>query len=370
MRWNRDPCRTLDDELLPRSQSSFVQKSYLMVDFFFILSGFIMVYVYGAWFEQKCSGKDFRRFFVARFARLYPLHLFTLGWCVLLKIVLQASGAMAGLSPKLQDMYNLDALPAHLLLLNAFIPGAWLTFNVPSWSISAEWYTYLIFPLLAWLAARQNMTRKILLVSLLYLGYWGIIQFAGHNFDLNVTAYGGVMRCLVGFGIGMITYAGYVRLQVWNGMGRSAWLAGAGVMTVAGMHAGISDIFIVALFPVLIFLAARNTGAMARLLDRRFFQLLGEQSYSIYMIHVPLMSTFLVGWLVFRAEKSVGVDNASALALTPAVAWSGCLVYALLVLVLSTLTFRYVESPMRQWLNQRLRVGTGPAAITRQKTPV
>ena len=215
------------------------------------------------------------------------------------------------------------------------------------------------------------MTRKILLVSLLYLGYWGIIQFAGHNFDLNVTAYGGVMRCLVGFGIGMITYAGYVRLRVWNGMGRSAWLAGAGVMTVAGMHAGISDIFIVALFPVLIFLAARNTGAMARLLDRRFFQQLGEQSYSIYMIHVPLMSTFLVGWLVFRTEKSVGVDNASALALTPVIALSGCLVYALLVLVLSTLTFRYVESPMRQWLNQRLRVetGAGPAAITRQKTP-
>lgn len=347
----------LDDELLPRTQSSFVQKSYLMVDFFFILSGFIMAYVYGTWFVKKCNAHALRQFFVARFARLYPLHLFTLGWCVLLKILLQVSGAMPGLAPKLQEMYNFKALPAHLLLLNAFIPGAWFTFNVPSWSVSAEWYTYLVFPLLAWLAARQGMLLKIVLVVLLYTAYWGIIQYAGHNYDLNVTAYGGVMRCLVGFCVGMITFAGYTALRQWNGMKRSVWLMLAGAITLWGMHAGVSDMFIVAMFPVLIFLAARNTGAMARLLNRRFFQMIGEQSYSIYMIHVPLMSSFLVGWLVFRTEKSVGVDNASALALSPAIAWSACLAYALLVLVLSTLTFRYIEKPMRHWLNSRFRAG-------------
>jgi peptidoglycan/LPS O-acetylase OafA/YrhL len=346
----------LDDELLPLSQSSFVQKSYLMVDFFFILSGFIMVYVYGGWFEKKFNGGDFRQFFVARFARLYPLHLFTLGWCLLLKILLLLSGVMPGLSPKMQGMFNLEALPIHLLLLNAFVPDAFLTFNIPSWSVSAEWYTYLLFPVLAWVAARQAWMRKILFVALLYVAYWAIIQFYGHNFDLNVTHYGGVFRCLIGFGIGMVTYAGYTRLRRWPGLRHGGWLALACVLVVLGMHFGVSDLFMVTMFPMLIFLAARHTGAMSRLFNRPFFQTIGERSYSIYMIHVPLMSTFLVGWLMFRTEKSVGVDNASALALSPAVAWGACAAYAALVLALSALTFRYVESPMRRWVNGRFRV--------------
>lgn len=353
----------LDDELLPLSQSSFVQKSYLMVDFFFILSGFIIAYVYGGWFVKKCSGHDFRQFFVARFARLYPLHLFTLGWCLLLKILLHASNVMPGLSPKMQGMFNLEALPVHLLLLNAFVPNAFLTYNVPSWSVSAEWYTYLLFPILAWVAARLVWVRKLLFIALMYVAYWGIIQFYGHNFDLNVTHYGGVFRCLIGFGIGMITYAGYLRLRQWRGFGHSSLLVLACLLLVLGMHFGVSDLFMVGMFPVLIFLAACNTGAMSRLFDRRIFQTVGERSYSIYMIHVPLMSTFLVGWLMFRTEKSVGVDNASALALTPAVAWGACAAYAVLVLALSALTFRYVEDPMRRWLNGRFLVKNSVAPM-------
>ena len=262
----------LDDELLPRSQSSFVQKSYLMVDFFFILSGFIMAYVYGHWFVKKCSGSDFRKFFVARFARLYPLHLFTLGWCLMLKILLSISGVMPGLSPKMQGMFDLGALPVHLLLLNAFVPNAFLTFNIPSWSVSAEWYTYLLFPVLAWVAARQTWMRKILFAALLYVAYWAIIQFYGHNFDLNVTHYGGVFRCLIGFGIGMITYAGFTRLRRWQGLHHGGWLISICTLLVLGMHFGVSDLFMVSMFPVLIFLAARNTGAMSRLFGRPFFK--------------------------------------------------------------------------------------------------
>ncbi len=346
----------LDDELLPLSQSSFVQKSYLMVDFFFILSGFIMAYVYGDWFIKKCSGSDFRKFFVARFARLYPLHLFTLGWCILLKVVLHLSGIMPGLSVKMQGMFVPEAIPVHLLLLNAFVPGAFLTFNIPSWSVSAEWYTYLLFPMLAWVAARQAWMRKLLIVGLLYVAYWGIIQFAGHNNDLNVTNYGGISRCVVGFIIGMITFAGFNRLRQWPGLRHSGWFAFTGGSVLLGMHLGVSDLFMVAAFPVLIFLAARNTGYVSRLLDRRLFQAIGKRSYSIYMIHVPLMSTFLVVWLMCRTEESIGVDNASALALSPAMAWGACMAYAVLVLALSALTFRFVEAPMRRWVNGRSRI--------------
>lgn len=341
----------LDDELLPAAQSSFVQKGYLMVDFFFILSGFIMAYVYGAQFEEKWSKAAFKPFMRARFARLYPLHLFTLGWCLLLKIALTLSGAMALLSANFQAVYNLKVLPAHLLLLNAFVPQAFLAFNVPSWSISAEWYTYLLFPLLVWAFARIGWGWKSILTVFLYLAYWGIIQMSGRNQDLNIVIGGGMLRCLVGFCIGMVVYAGFLRIRMTYYLKHSGWFAAAGVLTIAGMHFGISDIFLTALFPALLLSAALNTGTLARLFDCGFFQKIGTWSYSIYMVHVPLMSTFLTGWLMFNTHETSSITNASALAPSPAIAWSACAAYLLLVVGLSALTHRFIEAPLRRWIN-------------------
>lgn len=341
----------LDDELLPAAQSSFVQKGYLMVDFFFILSGFIMAYVYGAQFEEKWSSATFKPFMRARFARLYPLHLFTLGWCLLLKVALTLSGAMALLSTDFQAVYSLNVLPAHLLLLNAFVPQAFLAFNVPSWSISAEWYTYLLFPLLVWVFARIGWGWKSILVVLLYLAYWGIIQLSGRNQDLNIVIGGGILRCLVGFCIGMVVYAGFLRVRTTDYLQHSGWFVVAGLLTLAGMHFGISDIFLTALFPALLLLAAMNTGALARYLNYPFFQKIGTWSYSIYMVHVPLMSTFLTVWLMFNVHETSSISNASALAPTPVIAWSACAAYLLIVLGLSALTYRFIEAPLRRWIN-------------------
>lgn len=341
----------LDDELLPAAQSSFVQKGYLMVDFFFILSGFIMAYVYGAQFEEKWNSTTFKPFLRARFARLYPLHLFTLGWCLLLKAALTLSGAMALLSADFQAVYNLKVLPAHLLLLNAFVPQAFLAFNVPSWSISAEWYTYLLFPLLVWVFARIGWGWKSVLVVLLYLAYWGIIQLSGRNQDLNIVIGGGILRCLVGFCIGMVVYAGFLRIRMTDYLRHSGWFVVAGLLTLAGMHFGVSDIFLTALFPALLLFAAMNTGALARCLDYPFFQKIGTWSYSIYMVHVPLMSTFLTVWLMLNSHETKNISNASALAPTPVIAWSACAAYLLIVLGLSALTYRFIEAPLRRWIN-------------------
>lgn len=346
----------LDDELLPASQSSFVRKSYLMVDFFFVLSGFIMVYVYGERFLKEYRSSDFRDFIVARFARIYPMHLFTLAWCILLKILLHVSGVMASLSPKLQGMFDASGIPIHLLLLNAFVPGASLTFNIPAWSISAEWYTYILFPVLLWFVLRQRWFRKLMLAVLLYASYWGVIRYFGDGIDLNVTNFGGALRCLIGFCLGMMTCSAYTQFRQWQWLEHSGWFAVIAAIVLAGMHYGVSDLFILAFFPLLIFLAARNTGALARLFNRRPFQAIGEWSYSIYMIHVPFISTLLAGWLMSRTELPSGTDNASALALSPSVAWGACIAYLVVVILQSMLTFRYVEVPMRNWVNATFNI--------------
>lgn len=345
----------LDGNLLTVSQSSLVRKSYLMVDFFFMLSGFIMVYVYGDHFLKKYDrGKVFGQFMVARLARLYPLHLFTLAWCILLKVLLHFSGVMASLSPKLQSMFDAKAIPIHLLLLNAYIPDASLTFNIPSWSISAEWYTYMIFPALVWIILQKVWLRKLAYVVLLFGLYGGIVHYFGDGIDLNVTNFGGALRCFAGFCLGMITCTAYLELRQWHWMIHSGWFVVAGMIALSAMHLGANDLYILSLFPFLIFLAARNTGALSRLFNRPVFQAVGEWSYSIYMIHVPLISTALAGWLMCRTTVPSGTDNAAALALSPLVSWAACSLYLVLVVALATLTFRFVEKPMRILVNTSL----------------
>ncbi len=72
--------------LLRQENSMLISKLYLMVDFFFVLSGFIMCHVYGKWFSSSVDKSSFKKFTIARFARVYPLHFFTLLYLVALRI--------------------------------------------------------------------------------------------------------------------------------------------------------------------------------------------------------------------------------------------------------------------------------------------
>ncbi len=72
--------------LLRTNDSLFITKLYLMVDFFFVLSGFVMCHVYGKWFSHSVDSFSFKKFTIARFARVYPLHFFTLLYLVALRL--------------------------------------------------------------------------------------------------------------------------------------------------------------------------------------------------------------------------------------------------------------------------------------------
>ena len=80
-------------QLLDGKISSILSRMYLMVDFFFVLSGFILCYVYAKNFEGPVKGQDFKKFTIARFARVYPLHLFSLLLTTLFLFLLHQWGA-------------------------------------------------------------------------------------------------------------------------------------------------------------------------------------------------------------------------------------------------------------------------------------
>ncbi len=125
-----------------------VQHFNLFVDLFFVISGFVIARQY---LEKVDTAFGVKRFLWRRIARIYPLHLLTLGFYLAIAAALQL-GLARGENPA---RYPLSDIPAQLLMLHAVV-GERLTFNFPSWSLSAEMVCYLLFPMLAAVAARQR----------------------------------------------------------------------------------------------------------------------------------------------------------------------------------------------------------------------
>ena len=126
---------------------ALVAKGYLGVELFFVLSGFILCHVYLA---AAGEGRlKYGAFLWNRLARVYPLHLATLFGMIALGVVAGLAGvAIDG------EILRWDALPANLLMVQAWGLAPAAAFNHPSWSISAEWFAYLTFPAFAFVAWR------------------------------------------------------------------------------------------------------------------------------------------------------------------------------------------------------------------------
>src|SRR3984957_12901227 len=203
---------------VPAGTTMFFEKSYLMVDLFFVLSGFIMLHVYGRAFDGALRRGQLRHFLVARFARTYPLHLFTL----LLLVVIVRYLTNWGNPPIVLEQPR-DILP-NVFLLQSFGVCPIYNWNIPSWSISAEWGAYLLFPFLAlWISRRRKGASILLAIGV--IAAWVCIEYVlprrnplnpaipvPHN--LNTTFDYGWLRGVAGFSAGMIIY----RLSPFSGV--------------------------------------------------------------------------------------------------------------------------------------------------------
>src|SRR2546421_6972502 len=118
--------------------TDFINAGDIGVSFFFVLSGFILAYNYVDVFHDGVSAADYRRFIWDRLTKIYPVHVLVI--IVVLPISI--------LSPHLP--FDWRALPVHLGLLQCLWPSSTPEFyeqlNVPSWSISCEWFFYLLAP--------------------------------------------------------------------------------------------------------------------------------------------------------------------------------------------------------------------------------
>jgi len=130
------------------SSHVFLEAGANAVSFFFVLSGFVLTYNYEATFRGEVPVSNYIQFVWHRLVRIYPVHLLTL----LLAL------PIAILSPN--HPFDWRALPFHLTLLQCWWPSASPRFfsylNTPSWSISCEWFFYVVAPLAMFFVLRQG----------------------------------------------------------------------------------------------------------------------------------------------------------------------------------------------------------------------
>ncbi|MFN3838896.1 MAG: acyltransferase family protein [Brevundimonas sp.] len=306
---------TFWENLAGAGPSSLVAKGYLGVELFFVLSGFILSHVY----LQAAGEKRFsyRSFLWARVARVYPLHLATL-----IGVGLLAGAALAAGMSVDRNVLSWSSLPANLLMLHAWGLAPVAGWNHPSWSISAEWFAYLCFPLFAlvfWRARHRPVAAVAGAAAFMVILYFVFEQMAGFPLT-EATIRWGALRIVPCFALGCALYLVYRRAPL-----RAPWLCSAasfGLMVLSaalGLWDGVTVLLAGALILSLASLPNDRAGWMAS----RPAVYLGEISYSVYMVCVPwkLLSVGLAAKLFDAPDKQLQIFVWLAiLALLPVVA--------------------------------------------------
>jgi peptidoglycan/LPS O-acetylase OafA/YrhL len=292
----------------PVTTALFFQNGGLMVDLFFVLSGFVMSHTYGARLNRLA---DCRQFMWLRLGRLYPLHLVMLlvfvGLEVVKYVLVRHFGDLAG--PRAFTVNGGKTFVANVLLLQSLGVLHVLAYNWPSWSISAEFYTYALFALVAVLATPRRFTvaaTGVVLASLATLLALGVPLG-------KVTCQWGVVRCAAGFFMGTLTYRLYARLAARPLSGIPwAWVS-AVTFTVAILFLSLFDMHgrrALAILPLgslmILSVVMAPASPLSRFLSLRPLVWLGTVSYSIYMVHAavlwPLQEALFVAGKYPRVE--------------------------------------------------------------------
>lgn len=337
---------------------SLIRNAAPYVDFFFVLSGFVISHTYG---ERINSVADAGLFMLRRFGRLWPLHVFTLLCLVALEVakaaLLLGTGLSAGEAPFTGSASGF-AIPAHLIFLQAVGLFPNFTWNDPSWSIGCEFWTYLLFACgcLAGIASRR-LSILFVLLAVAVLGTWN----AG---TLDATYDLGLFRCMAGFFSGVLTYQLFSKwkqpianptLYEWIVVA----IAAACIAGYAKLHAlnPFLSFLPLVIFPLVIFVFAHESGRVSAWLLNEPVQALGRWSYSIYMVHFVILTVMNSGLRVLDRLLGTQIETKGGMANEPnfiVPLWLGdlmFLVYFALVVIMAAMTWRYVEEPCRIYFN-------------------
>jgi peptidoglycan/LPS O-acetylase OafA/YrhL len=332
--------------------TAFFQRSYLWVDFFFVLSGFLLTWLYGASVGIGRPARAYLGFLRARFARIYPLHLVTLFAMLGLNLAMVAAeirtrgldAYLAGENFAALRFYGNETVATfiqHLTLLHALNIEGYTSWNGPAWSIGSEWIAYILFPLLVLPAVRGSRAAVACSVGVAI----AVLATLEHTFggSLDLGGVWGTIRCLCGFTVGAAAARALQSGRFPALMRSDGIFATAAVAVVLVLHLEVSPTLVILPFGFLVLAGAANTGAFARGLNHSVLTWLGERSYAIYMVHWVVLVA--VGWLwrgVFHEDLGSSFG--------PVAEGFAVAAFLVVVLLLAELSWRWVEVPWRRRL--------------------
>lgn len=323
----------------------------LWVDFFFVLSGFVIAYNYQV---RLATGFGIGNYMYRRMARLYPAHVAMLVLLLGYELLKYATQATAGIDAERAAFENNNATTflASLALVQAmglFENSYW---NGPSWSISTETWTYLLFGIVfVWL----NRSRAWIVASTIaVMAVSYVIVIANPTNDyMNVEADFGFFRCLIGFGMGVLCFNAWT---LWNGREAGSGMQALQLALMAAAFWAVAQstakspwtLAAPFLFGALVYLlAVYRRGLLEKVLLIRPIQFLGVISYSLYISHTVIRRFVTTAHKVI-APKLDGVMTSEQVGdvLT--------LIYIPVAIVFGWMVWRFIETPANDWLVARL----------------
>jgi len=312
----------------------------IAVSYFYVLSGFIMAIAY----YRPNNTAPFKpgRYWLARFARIYPIYFLAL------LLMIGAKIHDAGSDPL--------TVTLSLSMLQAWVPGYPLTLNAPGWSISVEMFFYLCFPLLMLMVKRHHLPWLTLGMASLWLSTQML-----HTYLLNTADYQAfnalhdfiyyhpIMHLntfLMGFVAGVWLHLGKFQYFALPRVNALSFLA---VLSLTLLLLGLRETFIAdtgiavdytngliaPLFIGLIILLALNTSKLSDWLSHKWLVLLGEASFSLYILQKPLYG-------IYNSIFSRWLDTAST---------GYFYLFLILLTGVAILSFQWIETPFRRFIN-------------------
>ena len=330
---------------------AFFRNGWVAVDFFFVLSGFVIASVYE---PRIASSGALTRFVVRRVGRLYPLHLFMLA----LLLVIEAGKLALGDPAAFTGNTGWPAFWSSLALLNGFNAYA-QSWNYPSWSVGIEFWANLAAGALILACGRWfrlgAMVTIAALAAFLFSDQWIDYGDAQGRMEIlfNAAEYG------LEFFVGMLTFAAFDGARR-RGIGAPPGLdLVALAITMAVFRYGdvMPPLSKAAAFAVVVLILAFERGPLAWLLRRRPCLWLGTVSYSIYLTHAAYVTAFSM--VLYAVGERLGLTVASQIGGEEVITVGGpwvedALALALVAMVVASsgLTYRFVEDPARRWFNR------------------
>ena len=338
--------------LLPHELSGLITQGYLWVDLFFILSGFIICHIYGEQLGSNIQIYSIKNYLVARFFRIYPLHLFTL--ILLIGCVMVVSTyAPAVIDDSWNVYFDWQALISNLLLTNAMNQHTYLSWNIVSWSIGAEWWTYIYAICLLYFLGNNTIKHSIIITAISFIGLFCLVYFSPKN-NLDITFDFGFLRCLLEFTLGVTSYKAYKQNLGKNIFQRDRYFVFTVLAILIIFHWRMNDLLIIPLFSMLVLCAAYNQRSVLQILSSSFLQYLGKISYSIYLMHGVW---FMVFWFSLPVIKRIWLIESLSLGQTVIYVIS----FMTLTIVSANYSYRYIEVPFRYLIKTKNSLETEPS---------